>query len=1122
MKRYVAGLFACFLFLQSSVHAVLMENFEIMREEKVIPLYVESDVQEVRKELNISQWENVKVIESKVDNGEVAVTAEKGVLKVNLFNGVKRKGEESSRTGVLEIKEAEYDEEKQAVILTPEKEITEITEVYGAFSAATIGENGEIILTVKPDAEYRRGFSKEKTGFSEIEVQAEEENRERNFVTEWVELSYKIADEKVSVIGDTSTVQKIDIKNNAVRIHFSGGVPVRNTEYEIGGYTYFWIDRFEDGSFKKYNPNSIYTTDRKRITGTGTYLDKKQKEEIGLTLQNENWTDFCGIVVNGKKYLHSFDKKKGTPALTEDEVFVGEEVRLEEGKWNTEKYTVSLSKAGVSYIPEGKLYSMGKLVPDTEDWGEEVGNQPWESEEGFLNPITGKFETYVKHYKFFYGPEKKMAFGGYYTYPYRCKVSYKHYLPVKLYSGGICYEYKEKSSKKEYAYSGTVKVEVDAVKTDINFPPTAPYHITFHKENRILSWEPGSDDKTAKEDLRYEVQVKQNGEWLTETVISAGKTEMRLEEDFEDIRIRTMDEEDLYSSWGKLMESSLDLTASVEPYVVRQGEKTDLFAKTNSFYDVVSVKAENEALKLDVSLLPESEEIPVFYEISYEVMGNSPEKTRIATNANGKLENKTFTADWEARENGVYFALPVKKAFEKSGTVVLAKKNGDLSLDFREDGKNSEYLQVNNSLLFWNEETGKQEVFAEIVSKTVSQAQKGEATTVQVIPKLKVNRFCYDAEGIPEFATVELEKEAVLKPLTIAWNTDVSGLTEFHVFCGEKEVFRFQRSFSEIAKVLKAFDGYCCEKEAVEYCRILFLNTEMSEKALKRYQQLWAGENTGITEENKSIYGNQVIERKTTFSLKNVSIPDAAESGMYKIRFTAKDSMGNVAIIEVPILVEQKKEVVKEEKTEELSEVRGKDPVLGRFFYEKNRAHMEELKKPKKGYSTEGFLCAGETLIMRIELRNTDTLMVDLTGDKSIRTLDSLTKRFLCEDSDTYSAEELEMSYQFPKVLYPIYSDVDEGTSVFQLKYVIPYKTKQTLHSWSTLKNSSLEEIDTSKLFDRMRTPYQLRLYPNQQLDGEIKLKFDVFERWDTVLNRDISKYLKNSGSRKKVSLGRK
>jgi len=1092
------------MLLQSSVHAALIESNVMTRNEILIPFNIDSISQTGEEIINISHLGNVEIKEINIDNGKGSATVEDGILKLKYSDGEKSSKETGRKVEILEIEKAEYDEEFGGVIITPKDMVTAIKDVYGAFETATILENGDILLKVKSDAVFEEGFSEEKTAFSEIEIQAEPENRERNFKSEWVELPYPLVNNKVSVIEDTSGVQKIDVKNNAVRVCFSEGIPVRNTIYENGGHTYFWIDRFQDGSFRAYNPNSIYTTDRNIIDGEGSYIGKKDRDEVGMTLTNENWIDFCGVEIDGKKYTRLFDKKKGIPELSYNESLVGKEFTIEGGDWNTERYVINLSKAGVSYFPEGKLFSMGSLVPDTVDWGEEMKNHPWESKETFFNSITGDFETYVKHYKFFYGPKTKCAFGGYYTYPYRCKVQYKHYQPVKLYSGGICYEYVGSAGELDYQYSGYVRVEFDAVTT--NNAPTAPYHIIFHKGSKLLSWVGGTDDFTPPEDLRYEIELKQEGEWKRKAVSLPGETSLNLEDFFEDIRIRTLDEADLASVWGKLEESMITLTGSVEPYVILQGEKIDLLAETKSFYDITSVRAVNKALNLDVSLLSETKEIPDFYEISFEVEEKNPKKQSeinlnnafIATNESGKVQIQEFIADYQEKEDDFVLFLPYQKPFEESGSVVITVGKDNIT-----------------SLSFQNAIFGVNESFIEVICER-------DDTGKIIVPQLKVNCFRYDEKGEANYYVVDLENELPLKPITITWNTDVYGMTEFHIFCGEREVFIFRRSWTDINDVFHSFKTYKSSGEKVY--RLLFLNQAMSKEALKRHQTLLGSEKIGIQKDVvESVYGNQVAERVERFVGKNLSTSKSSTPGLYSILVTAEDRMGNQQTAEVILQVEQLEEVLKEEnkddEKQDTSGVRGKSFVLGRLFYEKNRAYMEELKKPKKINNSEGFLCAGETLVLRIELKNTDTLLVDLKGDKSIKTLDSLTERFLCDDGEM-SAEELKYSYQFPKLLYPIFKDAEKGTSTFQLKYVVPYRTKQTLHSWITLKNSALEEIDTNRLFDRMQTPYQLLLYPDGLPESEIKIKFDVFERWDTVLNRDVSRYLKNAGDRKKVSLG--
>ena len=84
--------------------------------------------------------------------------------------------------------------------------------------------------------------------------------------------------------------------------------------------------------------------------------------------------------------------------------------------------------------------------------------------------------------------------------------------------------------------------------------------------------------------------------------------------------------------------------------------------------------------------------------------------------------------------------------------------------------------------------------------------------------------------------------------------------------------------------------------------------------------------------------------------------------------------------------------------------------------------------------------------------------------------------------------------------------------------YTVPYRTKQTLESWATLREKSgdYEDIDKNKLFSRISEPYKIKI---QIGDREYIYEFDVFERWDTVLNRDASKYITNSNQKWRIEL---
>lgn len=167
----------------------------------------------------------------------------------------------------------------------------------------------------------------------------------------------------------------------------------------------------------------------------------------------------------------------------------------------------------------------------------------------------------------------------------------------------------------------------------------------------------------------------------------------------------------------------------------------------------------------------------------------------------------------------------------------------------------------------------------------------------------------------------------------------------------------------------------------------------------------------------------------------------------------------------------------------------------------------------------ERFICAGQVLAIKVDTSNfVNKITIEFQGNSSIVTLDDLTRRFEWDEpkirgeSTRYSTlKELQQAYKFPKTVYPS-STTYEGEGLFITQYVIPYKTKQTLHSWASLRELSKDtfSIDESKLFSRINKPYVIKVKAyssNGVITREVKL--DIFERWDTLYNRDISKYIK-------------
>ena len=185
------------------------------------------------------------------------------------------------------------------------------------------------------------------------------------------------------------------------------------------------------------------------------------------------------------------------------------------------------------------------------------------------------------------------------------------------------------------------------------------------------------------------------------------------------------------------------------------------------------------------------------------------------------------------------------------------------------------------------------------------------------------------------------------------------------------------------------------------------------------------------------------------------------------------------------------------------------------FFYYNILNKIVELKKAKKTDSS--FICAGQVLAINIETSNTDYITIEFAGDSSIITLDNLTKKFEWDDPRERSVKT---RYASLKSLQDMYGGMKkimpyktrEEKSFFKFVYVIPYGTKQTLHSWSSLREISKDafSIDESKLFSRKESAYKLVIKVKGGLDYRTKqYTLDIAERWDELYNRDLSKYVK-------------
>lgn len=165
------------------------------------------------------------------------------------------------------------------------------------------------------------------------------------------------------------------------------------------------------------------------------------------------------------------------------------------------------------------------------------------------------------------------------------------------------------------------------------------------------------------------------------------------------------------------------------------------------------------------------------------------------------------------------------------------------------------------------------------------------------------------------------------------------------------------------------------------------------------------------------------------------------------------------------------------------------------------------------------FVCAGQVIYIRVKTLNyTSSVTLEIEGDRSITTLDGLTEKFEWTEprargvSTRYKTlTALKNSYKMPRRL-TLEEDAGGGVRYFSTIYVIPYETKQTLNSWSKIREETRNafEIEEEKLFERINEQYSFVFKARSDIGITTKRKdLDIFEAWNTIYNRDLSKYVK-------------
>jgi len=1198
-----------FTLIFSNISIASIKRTADFRVEELIPIDILSNQQDITEYIEISDYRDVEIIDCYVDNGKAKVEIIDDRIKLKLIDGeYSYTRDKVTKRYVEELQDLPLDNESsRTIVFEPEKEVENISSVSGDFESAKIDTDGNIVVKVKKSTMGIAGYDKRKILTDTINVKIDETNRNENVASEDYAFRYPIVEGTVPKIkystafcnGDklSSTDVKVVANDIDFFVEFNNGLPKLNETKNEYTYPYYWIDRFSNGSFKKHYPNEVYNTPKERFTGKGTWLpSNKEPDELTFIVdKDESWIDYSGYELDGKKYVY-IDTKTNKNPFVKGYTILNSRSKVFNGQWfNTERLTMTIADNEIIYEPEGKLYSCGEFVPNTKGWGKMLPAKDWEIQDSFYNPYIDDHDTYVKHFQFFYGPMNKVTFGGYYTYPYSCTVEYDHYKPADLYSGSVVYTYKDEQDIEGYYYNGWITIKHTVTKTVDDFPPEAPYNLKCNKISGMLTWKEAKDDYTPKEKMRYEVECQDNNTWKKVGVVNNGGLSLAYKEDGY-FRVRAIDEINQYSSWTYSVNDLLEIDGEVIPRNIKAGDNIEITASTLSHDNIVSVQAIQEELGINTYLNKTSTNKSNFTEVAFGVFGHVdlgdyyivPRNNAVARfDKNDEIDIDYYLDSGFADEDDsiIYFHMPNDNIpISKDFTTIIPNQNYlNTPTDFFEYKGNYYALETTNNLYSYNSMTNRYDTLVGVDKRTYEK-KVNWYYRFELVPKLIINSFEYDAKGNPQYIELDLDKEECKLPITMSWSTDEKSITTIRVYLGNKLKYTYKTQYSNISKYVRGIKYYGVKKTMERYkrmsdgtymypssnnqlanwaliaadfpdirqlkwlgCkydektemsedyapeynnypttrdvnRLLFSNKALDIYSIEKYIQLIKNSNLLINKRyEETVFGDDVMETSTSFKSDSIKTPDTSEEGLYWVTLIAKTQSGNEAKTLVPLNIgeknkekedEEEKQKTEEELVDTTSQI--KSAYIGRFHYEDSTPKVSSLLKSNSTKNkSEGFISAGETLSLKLLTKNIDSLTIDIEGDKSIRTFDDLTKRFIYDEplargKSVEGLSILKAKYNFPITICPSRVN-EEGSKFFEYKYVIPYNTKQTLHSWSSLRRlgQAGDSIDTSRLLERIDEPYKIIL----KADGKIikTIKFDVFERWDNVLNRDLSKYL--------------
>lgn len=298
-----------------------------------------------------------------------------------------------------------------------------------------------------------------------------------------------------------------------------------------------------------------------------------------------------------------------------------------------------------------------------------------------------------------------------------------------------------------------------------------------------------------------------------------------------------------------------------------------------------------------------------------------------------------------------------------------------------------------------------------------------------------------------------------------------------------------------------------------EYAKQEDIQTISSELEIQNnlYDKIKATQKTNIQKENEL-----VIYRADYPNVNRISIT-MKNTAVLETCFHAEAPMVDIKEITIEIIFqeEEEEEFIQVKNTNKITQEDIPRPIISSInLYRKSLTSTSQkasLYVAKK--TSTPFICAGQVLVVEATIKNSpDTVTFAIQGDSKIQTLDDLTKRFAYEEPKSRNEKMIFSTLNALKNSYALPRKMTNQNGVYLLEYIIPYGTKQSLHSWATLRNlsNSALEIDTNKLFTRITQPYVIKIKATNG-GGTVtnSVNLDVFERWDTIYNRNITAYVK-------------